>query len=461
MDEVLLYSGQLSKKGRMSGKWVSRHYELIRTKLSVTILRYFNAEGDSQPIGTFLIDRAVSVIPRTEGGLHGFILIIEDHSHALFARNLKDSSRWIAVLESAIQFSAGTTSDGSIVINLGTKSLLLEEDDRLHSSQPTITEPKMRHTSTIDTFYRIENLLGEGGNSVVYRGVDLETSAVVALKMIARDLYKANKKTIDEEIMIMAACVHKNIIRMYEVVYTRSHLVIALEILEGEELFSRIVKRDQYTEEDAKRVATSVLLGVEYLHSHGIVHCDLKPENLIFDKPGEDATLKIADFGLSSLMPPNGKLSRFCGTPQYTAPEMLERRPYDQAVDMWSCGVIFYVLLCGYPPFYAPTDILLGYKIVNGKFKFHDQNWSGISEEAKDLISKLLEVNPRKRLTIKQALEHPWISRKTQIHGGNLGDALIQLKRFRAARKFREVVNVLVFLNLLCDQENIVDSDEE
>eukprot|EP00300_Choanocystis_sp_HF-7_P005770 c14261_g2_i1.p1 GENE.c14261_g2_i1~~c14261_g2_i1.p1 ORF type:complete len:141 (+),score=35.33 c14261_g2_i1:122-544(+) len=140
---------------------------------------------------------------------------------------------------------------------------------------------------------------------------------------------------------------------------------------------------------------------------------------------------------------------------------MLERRPYDQAVDMWSCGVIFYVLLCGYPPFYAPTDILLGYKIVNGKFKFHDQNWSGISEEAKDLISKLLEVNPRKRLTIKQALEHPWISRKTQIHGGNLGDALIQLKRFRAARKFREVVNVLVFLNLLCDQENIVDSDEE
>jgi len=167
-----------------------------------------------------------------------------------------------------------------------------------------------------------------------------------------------------------------------------------------------------YTEAKASKVVHQVLLALEYLHSVNVVHRDLKPENLLYSDRTPNASVKVADFGLSKIVDSDQMLMTACGTPDYVAPEVLTLCGYNQAVDIWSLGVIMYTMLCGYHPFISDNMSELFSIIKRGRYAFPSEEWSDISDSAKDLIGKLLEMNPKKRLTATEALRHPWVAGK-------------------------------------------------
>jgi len=192
-----------------------------------------------------------------------------------------------------------------------------------------------------------------------------------------------------------------------------------LELATGGELFEKIVNEGAYSELEAKRIFTQMLKAVEYLHSHGIVHRDLKPENILLEGQGSRTIVKITDFGLARIVGEQEMMTTLCGTPQYVAPEIIvqsqmssqevARVGYNKSVDMWSLGAILYVLLSGTPPFDEDRGNLFTL-ITKGKFEFYPEFWGEVSEQAKDLVSKLMTVNPTERITVEQALKHPWIA---------------------------------------------------
>ena len=183
--------------------------------------------------------------------------------------------------------------------------------------------------------------------------------------------------------------------------------------VDGTELFQKIIERGSFSEMDAVKIIRQVVDGIAYVHEHGMAHRDLKPENLLC-ATGDDGEIliKIADFGLSKAFSDGDPLKTACGTPDYAAPEVLtfDQTGYSDAVDLWSIGVITYVLLCGYPPFYADTVPELFEAIKRGTFSFPSAEWSTISANAKDFISKLIVVDPKARLTAQQARAHPWLA---------------------------------------------------
>ncbi|KHJ41868.1 kinase domain protein [Trichuris suis] len=185
----------------------------------------------------------------------------------------------------------------------------------------------------------------------------------------------------------------------------------------GGELFDRIVAKGSYSEQDASSLIRQVLDGVNYLHENGIVHRDIKaaePENLLYQTPDPDSRIIITDFGLSKSVE-SEVMETACGTPGYVAPEVLAQKPYGREVDVWSIGVIAYILLCGYPPFYDENDVNLFAQIMRGEYEFDSPYWDDISDSAKDFISHLMCVDPEKRYTCKRALEHPWIHDGTAL----------------------------------------------
>lgn len=190
---------------------------------------------------------------------------------------------------------------------------------------------------------------------------------------------------------------HKNIVKLKDKFDTPSHLYLVMECCSGGELFDRIVDREKYTEADAAKVVRSVADALAYCHSAEppIVHRDLKPENLLLIDSSEDADVKVADFGLAKMLTKDTLMQTACGTPNYVAPEILEGREYDEKVDAWSLGVIMYILLCGFPPFYDENNAALFTAIKSGDFEFPSPFWDDISSEAKDCIKRMLTVDPK------------------------------------------------------------------
>ncbi|XP_037677033.1 calcium/calmodulin-dependent protein kinase type 1B isoform X6 [Choloepus didactylus] len=211
------------------------------------------------------------------------------------------------------------------------------------------------------------------------------------------------------------------------------------------ELFDRIMERGSYTEKDASHLVGQVLGAVSYLHSLGIVHRDLKPENLLYATPFEDSKIMVSDFGLSKIQAGN-MLGTACGTPGYVAPELLEQKPYGKAVDMWALGVISYILLCGYPPFYDESDPELFSQILRASYEFDSPFWDDISESAKDFIRHLLERDPQKRFTCQQALQHLWISGDAAFDKDILGSVSEQIQKNFARTHWKRAFNATSFL---------------
>jgi len=263
-----------------------------------------------------------------------------------------------------------------------------------------------------DTF-DIKDELGKGAFSIVYLAVNKKTGEKVAVKTIDK---KAASTTQDQnrlktEVEILKKVSHPNIVCLKDMFETSEKLYLIMELVTGGELFDKIVEKGQYSERDASVIVKNLLSAVEYLHSANIAHRDLKPENLLLKGGANDTDVMLSDFGLSKIVGVESMMETACGTPYYVAPEVLSATGYDKEVDLWSVGVITYLLLCGFPPFYGESLPEVFEQIMKAEFDYPDPYWTEISKEAKDLISKLLVVDSKQRLTATQALAHPWIQR--------------------------------------------------
>jgi len=265
-------------------------------------------------------------------------------------------------------------------------------------------------------FYKV---LGRGACGVVYHARCKETGRDVAVKAIRLQSFgkKANNaatvQNLAREAELMQRLDHPGIIKLHEVITGRACLYIVMELVTGGDLFDRVIARKRLPEGAARGLTKSILEAVSYLHEQGVVHRDLKLENILMVSEREDVEMKLTDFGLAAKLDTDG-LRTFCGTPQYFAPEVLRRRTtvhglgrYGREADMWSVGVILYILLSGSPPFRADH---LERQIATGAYNFKLPVWSSVSKAAIHLIRRLIEVDPKKRISARDALNHPWIT---------------------------------------------------
>ncbi|XP_075164691.1 calcium/calmodulin-dependent protein kinase I [Haematobia irritans] len=316
---------------------------------------------------------------------------------------------------------------------------------------------ELNKTVPIEDKYNLHGLLGTGAFSEVRLAESKDNPGQhYAVKIIDKKALKGKEESLENEIRVLRRfsanhhnndtaaesrtgerLTHPNIVQLYETYEDKSKIYLVMELVTGGELFDRIVEKGSYTEKDASDLIRQILEAVDYMHEQGVVHRDLKPENLLFYSPDDDAKIMISDFGLSK-MEDSGIMATACGTPGYVAPEVLAQRPYGKAVDIWSIGVISYILLCGYPPFYDENDANLFAQILKGEFEFDSPYWDDISESAKDFIRHLMCVSVEKRFTCKQALAHPWISGSSQGNKNIHATVSEQLKKNFAKSRWKQ-----------------------
>ena len=283
--------------------------------------------------------------------------------------------------------------------------------------------------------YEVGNKLGEGHYAQVFLCRNKASGSHHAVKVI--DKGRTTTKQVDDmlgEVAILKELNHAHCLRLDGFFDEGGKVFVVLELINGGELFQKICRERHFSEKTSAKMMYDIISGVAYLHSKGIIHRDLKPENLLLTSLEADANIKIVDFGFAEKCGSDDKLTKCCGTPLYIAPEVLNAGlyktgpPYGLSADIWSLGVILYVLLCGYPPFRAKTQNDQFKKVVAGKYEFRpDKGWGNISDEAKDLISKMIVMDPKARLTAKQCLEHPWMKTMVDTH---LGGVVEELKTF-------------------------------
>ena len=294
--------------------------------------------------------------------------------------------------------------------------------------------------------------IGKGGFSQVFRCESRLSGEIFAVKRMVRSKLSQRDITFLREEVRMLRLVNQHtnrVIHMHDFYEDETNFYMVLEYLPGGDLFDRIHNHQTYTEEEARYYVQSLLRAVHAIHEIKVVHRDLKPENLLV-KPAADNTagVKLADLGFATIAETDACLTAGCGTMHYVAPEIVRNKPYGRPVDMWSCGVIAYIMLGGYPPFYGNTKKELVEKIKLGAFKFHEKSWRGISTMAKDLIRRLLIVNPENRLTAEEALQHGWMKIPGRtLSFVNLSETLMELKKFNARRKFRAYVRTVMAVN--------------
>lgn len=297
------------------------------------------------------------------------------------------------------------------------KDVVVRPKDRQQTELQTTRQESRSSGKGVDVvdIYYVGEELGRGAFSVVKKGKHKKTGEPVAIKVIEKKFVeKQDLMLLAREIDIMKKVDHPNVLRLFEVFETDETISLVMELVTAGELFYKIVEKGNYSEKDAADIVRQILKGVEYLHGQGICHRDLKPENLLCS--GEEQGYKpfrviIADFGLSKAFNNGEVLETSCGTPDYVAPEVITAEgTYDSSVDMWSIGVITYVLLCGFSPFLSSTQHGLFDKIVRVEYDFPDPEWTNISESAKSFIRGLLIKDGSKRMTATQCLNHPWLN---------------------------------------------------
>ncbi|KAL2903012.1 Calcium-dependent protein kinase 30, partial [Bienertia sinuspersici] len=250
--------------------------------------------------------------------------------------------------------------------------------------------------------------------------------------------------------------IHPNIVRLKAVYEDNEAVHLVMELCEGGELFDRIVARGHYSERAAATVAKTVFQVVKMCHDNGVMHRDLKPENFLFANSKENSPLKAIDFGLSVFFRPGERFTEIVGSPYYMAPEVL-RRNYGPEVDVWSAGVILYILLCGVPPFWAETEQGVALAILRGSLDFKREPWPQISDTAKNLVKQMLDPDPKKRLTAQQVLEHPWIQNAKKAPNVPLGDIVrTRLKQFAGMNRFKKKALRVIAEHLTVEEVEII-----
>ncbi|KAJ6377797.1 hypothetical protein OIU78_028090 [Salix suchowensis] len=289
--------------------------------------------------------------------------------------------------------------------------------------------------------YTFGKELGRGEFGITYRCFDIKTGEKYACKTISKSKLKSeiDVEDVRREVEIMRHLPkHPNIVSFREAYEDGDAVHLVMELCEGGELFDRIVSKGHYSERAAAMVTKTILEIVKVCHDHGVIHRDLKPENFLFADASESSQLKAIDFGLSIFFEPGQRFREIVGSPYYMAPEIL-RRNYGPEVDVWSTGVILYILLCGVPPFWAETEEGIAQAIVRGEIDFTRDPWPKVSEEGKDLVKKMLDQNPYNRLTVEEVLENPWIQNASDVPNISLGENVrTKIKQFSLMNKFKK-----------------------
>ncbi|XP_077482385.1 calcium/calmodulin-dependent protein kinase type II subunit gamma isoform X8 [Stigmatopora argus] len=291
--------------------------------------------------------------------------------------------------------------------------------------------------------YQLYEELGKGAFSVVRRCVKKSSGQEYAAKIInTKKLSARDHQKLEREARICRLLKHPNIVRLHDSISEEGFHYLVFDLVTGGELFEDIVAREYYSEADASHCISQILESVNHIHQHDIVHRDLKPENLLLASKMKGAAVKLADFGLAiEVQGDQQAWFGFAGTPGYLSPEVLRKDPYGKPVDIWACGVILYILLVGYPPFWDEDQHKLYQQIKAGAYDFPSPEWDTVTPEAKNLINQMLTINPAKRITAEQALKHPWVCHRSTVASMMHRQETVEcLRKFNARRKLKGAI---------------------
>ena len=307
-------------------------------------------------------------------------------------------------------------------------------------------------TSELKKHYKIDSkALGSGNFATVKKCWKLSSNdnTAYALKIIDKSKVE-DMGDIEREIDILAKADHPHIIRLYEFFDEKTKMNLVMELVTGGELFDHIVEQGTISEKQTADIMQQLCGALKYIHELEIVHRDLKPENILMQAPKSN-NIKVADFGLARVISKDEMMRTACGTPGYVAPEILKNKGYDSgAVDMWSTGVILYIMLCGFPPFHEEELPALFDQILKGRYDFPSPWWDHISPDGKAIVEALLTLDPKKRLTAENALKHPWMLNNSDAPLNNGA-----LKKFQLSRKLKKAGQVLLQVNKMAKKAQL------
>lgn len=298
--------------------------------------------------------------------------------------------------------------------------------------------------------YEIFEELGRGSFSIVWKCRHITTQKLFAVKTFKIiDLNERDIKRIEREINICKNLKHKNIVKLHEHYSDANSIYIVFDLLLGGELFNDIMNREFYSEVDAGYCMQQILEGLAYCHRNNVIHRDVKPENLLLNSKEKNPIIQVADFGLAvRVLVKERSWYGFVGTAGYLSPEVIRREEYGFGVDVWACGIILYILLCGYPPFWDDDQQKLYNKVLSGRFQFYSPDWDSVTHQAKEIIKLMLNIDQQSRPTIELLLEHPWfkdpVKTAAKVHRQN---TIAGLKKFNAKRKLRGAVQSIISIN--------------
>ncbi|KAJ1379586.1 Serine/threonine-protein kinase, active site [Sesbania bispinosa] len=352
--------------------------------------------------------------------------------------------------------------------NHGRKKETNQKKPNSHANEPVRSAAPIRvlrdvipmsHRTRISDKYILGRELGRGEFGITYLCTDRETKEALACKSITKRKLRTavDIEDVRREVAIMSTLPeHPNIVKLKATYEDNENVHLVMELCEGGELFDRIVARGHYSERAAANIARTIAEVVRMCHANGVMHRDLKPENFLFANKKENSPLKAIDFGLSVFFKPGERFSEIVGSPYYMAPEVLKRN-YGPEVDVWSAGVILYILLCGVPPFWAESEQGVALAILRSVIDFKREPWPQISESAKSLVRGMLEPDPKKRLTAEQVLEHPWLQNAKKAPNVPLGDIVrSRLKQFSVMNRFKKKALRVIAEHLSVEEVEII-----
>uniref|UniRef100_A0A0G4HAB5 Calcium-dependent protein kinase 1 n=1 Tax=Chromera velia CCMP2878 TaxID=1169474 RepID=A0A0G4HAB5_9ALVE len=377
--------------------------------------------------------------------------------------NGKDSDKAGPRFEAAANDTAAQVPSASVPNGVTPKGDKPVDPDR--STRGLVATPGMfigKKAEKLSDRYKLLSKIGDGAFGFVRKAVQKDTGIVRAIKTIdKRTVEKGDEKEkLFAEVQVLRKLDHPNIMKLFEFYEDSKYYHLVMELYTGGELFDKIIKENRLDEPTAAMYLKQVLSGITYCHKHNIVHRDLKPENLLLESADPGAMIKIIDFGTSRVFSTEGgrKMHQKLGTPYYVAPEVLRKR-YDEKCDVWSCGVILYILLCGSPPFGGQSDNEILQKVLVGKYRMDGPEWKNVDRRAKDLIKQMLTYDPEKRISAEAALQHPWIQEVSRQQKGGavtssqMKNALSNLKGFQQSQAMQQAALTFIASQLTSKEE--------